>query len=62
MNETFPADLVVLATSSPSGKGYVMTANLDGETNLKPVFATKLTKQCQVSQRFDYKIKPIPYE
>eukprot|EP00172_Hildenbrandia_rubra_P002516 Plantae.Rhodophyta-Hildenbrandia_rubra.ctg3400.p1 GENE.Plantae.Rhodophyta-Hildenbrandia_rubra.ctg3400~~Plantae.Rhodophyta-Hildenbrandia_rubra.ctg3400.p1 ORF type:complete len:1183 (+),score=168.28 Plantae.Rhodophyta-Hildenbrandia_rubra.ctg3400:1027-4575(+) len=33
--ETFPADLVLLYTSNEAGIGYVSTANLDGESNLK---------------------------
>lgn len=33
--EFIPADLVLLATSNDQGQCHVMTANLDGETNLK---------------------------
>ena len=43
--ETFPCDLVVLATSSLAGKCYVETANLDGETNLKPKLAVRQTRK-----------------
>ena len=43
--ETFPCDLLVLSTSSLAGKCYVMTANLDGETNLKPKLAVRQTRK-----------------
>lgn len=34
--ENIPADLVMLSCSDPNGTCFVMTSNLDGETNLKP--------------------------
>lgn len=34
--ELVPADMVILSSSDDSGIVYVQTANLDGETNLKP--------------------------
>ena len=33
--ELVPADMILLATSDANGLAYTMTANLDGETNLK---------------------------
>eukprot|EP00092_Neocalanus_flemingeri_P006019 GFUD01006485.1.p1 GENE.GFUD01006485.1~~GFUD01006485.1.p1 ORF type:complete len:1188 (+),score=195.19 GFUD01006485.1:192-3755(+) len=44
--EQFPSDLVLISTSLPNGKCFVMTANLDGETNLKPLSASKETRDC----------------
>ena len=40
-DQQFPADLVLISASNSLGKCFVMTANLDGETNLKPLFASK---------------------
>ncbi|KAL4105785.1 hypothetical protein PRIC1_003843 [Phytophthora ramorum] len=37
-NEELPADLALIASGSPNGECYVMTANLDGESSLKPRF------------------------
>ena len=34
-NEEIPCDLVVLSSSEKDGECNIMTANLDGETNLK---------------------------
>eukprot|EP01047_Picozoa_sp_COSAG01_P077496 COSAG01_NODE_13977_length_1512_cov_0.785563_1_plen_395_part_10 len=34
-NEEIPCDMVLLQTSDPKGSAYVMTANLDGETDYK---------------------------
>ena len=49
-NEQFPADLILVSTSNNTGKCFVMTANLDGETNLKPLFASKETKDCMTEE------------
>lgn len=39
-NEAIPADIVIIATSgSANGQCYVTTANLDGESSLKPRYA-----------------------
>ncbi|GMF25159.1 unnamed protein product [Phytophthora fragariaefolia] len=37
-NEEVPADMILVASGSPNGQCYVMTANLDGESSLKPRF------------------------
>ena len=33
--DEFPCDMLILSSSNPNGKVTIMTANLDGETNLK---------------------------
>lgn len=43
--EEFPADMVLLASSSEGGLCYVSTANLDGETNLKIKTAAASTQK-----------------
>ncbi|KAL5208973.1 hypothetical protein ABZP36_004596 [Zizania latifolia] len=42
-NETLPCDMVLVATSDPTGVAYVQTINLDGESNLKTRYAKKET-------------------
>lgn len=42
--EEFPCDMLLLSSSNPKGKVTIMTANLDGETNLKTHTATHLTR------------------
>ena len=37
--ESIPADIILFETSHPEGQAQVMTANLDGETNLKTISA-----------------------
>ena len=34
-DDELPCDLLLLSTSNSNGKASVLTANLDGETNLK---------------------------
>ncbi|XP_072997689.1 phospholipid-transporting ATPase 1-like [Typha latifolia] len=42
-NETLPCDMVLLATSDPTGVAYIQTINLDGESNLKTRYAKQET-------------------
>nr|BAF00641.1 ATPase [Arabidopsis thaliana] len=42
-NQTLPCDMVLLATSDPTGVVYVQTTNLDGESNLKTRYAKQET-------------------
>ncbi|XP_042470971.1 phospholipid-transporting ATPase 1-like [Zingiber officinale] len=42
-NEGIPCDMVLLATSDPTGVAYVQTINLDGESNLKTRYAKQET-------------------
>lgn len=44
-DDPIPTDMAVLATSDPEGQAFVETQNLDGETNLKPRQALKLTQK-----------------
>ncbi|GIQ83656.1 P-type ATPase, subfamily IV, partial [Kipferlia bialata] len=41
-----PADLVLLASSNTDNFGYVQTANLDGESNLKAIASMDYTAEC----------------
>ncbi len=41
---TIPADIVILSTSNQDNKCYVETAQLDGETNMKPKFGKHRTQ------------------
>ncbi|QQP49415.1 Phospholipid-transporting ATPase, partial [Caligus rogercresseyi] len=50
MKGRLPADLVLLTSSDPRGKGNIMTANLDGETNLKTVVSPKATQGLRTSE------------
>ena len=44
-DEYFPADMVLLQSSLPSGICYVETKNLDGETNAKHKQSPNMTSQ-----------------
>ena len=56
-NEGMPADIVLLHTSEDAQVGYIETANLDGETNLKVKEAHPETKGCltNASEFADFK-------
>ncbi len=45
-----PCDVVLLSSSAPNGKANLLTANLDGETNLKVHSAPALTRGCQTQE------------
>lgn len=42
-DEAIPCDMVLLGTSDPSGIAYILTMNLDGESNLKTRYARQET-------------------
>ncbi|RWW81257.1 hypothetical protein BHE74_00010386 [Ensete ventricosum] len=42
-DQSIPCDMVLLATSDPTGVAYVQTINLDGESNLKTRYAKQET-------------------
>ena len=42
--DEFPCDMLILSSSNPKGKASIMTANLDGETNLKTQSAPNETR------------------
>ena len=42
--DEFPCDMLLLSSSNPNGKVTIMTANLDGETNLKTHSAPHITR------------------
>ncbi|GKV03015.1 hypothetical protein SLEP1_g15380 [Rubroshorea leprosula] len=53
-DETIPCDMVLLGTSDTSGLAYILTMNLDGESNLKTRYARQETassvfEDCMVS-------------
>ena len=48
--DEFPCDLVLLGSSNSNGKASVLTANLDGETNLKNQVAPTLTRNSRSDQ------------
>lgn len=51
-DQYFPADMVLLACSTDTGRCYVETAQLDGESNLKLRFAVKATSDLETAADF----------
>ena len=49
-NEELPCDILLLKSSDPKGVAYVMTANLDGETDLKLKKSVARTQELDDSQ------------
>jgi magnesium-transporting ATPase (P-type) len=46
----FPADLILLSSSSEGGNAFIETASLDGEKNLKPRNAYPATQAFNTNQ------------
>ncbi len=58
-DEFFPADILLLSTSSEDGICYVETINLDGESNLKIKKALDATKKIDVGSLPGFKVRPV---
>uniref|UniRef100_A0A8D2L1R7 Phospholipid-transporting ATPase n=1 Tax=Varanus komodoensis TaxID=61221 RepID=A0A8D2L1R7_VARKO len=52
-DETFPCDLIFLASSSKDGSCYVTTASLDGESNVKTHYTVQDTAKLCTCQALD---------
>ncbi|XP_074864274.1 phospholipid-transporting ATPase IG isoform X1 [Carettochelys insculpta] len=52
-DETFPCDLIFLASSNGDGTCYVMTASLDGESNFKTHYAVRDTAALRTDDDID---------
>ncbi|XP_062998032.1 phospholipid-transporting ATPase IG isoform X2 [Elgaria multicarinata webbii] len=52
-DETFPCDLIFLASSSKDGSCYVTTASLDGESNVKTHYTVQDTAKLCTCQAMD---------
>jgi magnesium-transporting ATPase (P-type) len=50
--DIIPSDILILATSNPDNKCYVETAQLDGETNMKPKFGKSATQYLNDASKF----------
>ncbi|KAH8874907.1 putative phospholipid-transporting ATPase VD [Schistosoma japonicum] len=60
MNDTIPADILVLTTSNSTGICHIETSNLDGETNLKQREIVSLSIDGEISPLTMLPEKPIP--
>jgi len=55
----FPCDLVLLASSNPDGDCFVQTANIDGETDLKPRQAAQSTAHMSEEEILMFRVHHI---
>lgn len=58
----FPADILLLSTSSDDGICYVETINLDGESNLKIKKALDATKKLDDTGLRDFKVRGFSFQ
>ena len=58
-NEIFPADMLLIQSSSPHGLCYIETSSLDGEKNLKP---RSIPEELHIDWGENFKSRSIPEE
>ena len=55
-DDAFPADLVLLQSSTQDGSAFVETANLDGETNLKVRRGPSMTTTVNIPELYGFRL------